>query len=689
MAKHWAIAIGINAYQHFQPLSYAQQDAESLRQCWIDRGLLPEQCLLLTSMSPPIEGASTFPSLESIQYWLQWLTEVALEPGDRLWIFFGGYGVCHEDQDYWMPIEGDPRSPETTGLPLRSLYERLKASAIETLVFLDINRNEGAMAQAAGNQVAILARDCGIPTMLSCMPEQYSREAMELRHGLFTVALLEGFRQDGLLTLGGLDRFVSDRLEELCDHYWRPLQRAWTIGDLALWPGAVAQGLVLPSPVLPVLPLPAVADRSAGLDESLADAEAGGAALVAEPLSGDGPGVGAVPLGSFGPAAPIVLKSLDTGSPRTKAGRRAHGSAQVAVADRAAISRSSPWADGRALAWMGLAGAGLLILAGLRGGAPDSAVVQELSVAGQAAGAGRADSPDPVRPTPLTPKDSGTPVAFTAGASPVPRSGQAIVSFKPPVDNPSVANSSVVKSPVANSIAVNSPSANSANVNSTNSTGNPQPMAAIPPRQTSPQVEAARKLLRTNQASQFNQAIAQLRQIPPGTPGYEDARSDMNRWSRTIYDLAAGRAEQGDYQGAIAAARLVPTDLDGGDAAQDSLAQWQQQVQLQQRNSRDLARAQALIRPHQASSYNKAIAIARRIQPGEPQSFEAQRLTSQWSTEIWSIAQARSKGREWDLAIAAARLIPADSPHAKGASTAIKTWEARLGKAPTVAPLRP
>lgn len=151
----------------------------------------------------------------------------------------------------------------------------------------------------------------------------------------------------------------------------------------------------------------------------------------------------------------------------------------------------------------------------------------------------------------------------------------------------------------------------------------------------------------------------------------------MNRWSRTIYDLAAGRAEQGDYAGAIAAAKLVPADLDGGAAAQASLASWQQQSQAQTRNSRDLAKAQALIRPHQASTYSNAIAIARTIPPGQPQSFEAQRFSSQWSTEIWNIAQARAKGREWSRAIAAAKLVPADSPYYGPAQAALKTWGMR------------
>jgi hypothetical protein len=713
MATHWGMAIGINAYQQFQPLSYAQQDAEALRQRWIDRGLQPEHCLLLTSMSPPIEGRSTFPNLDSIQYWLQWLTEVALEPGDRLWIFFGGYGICHEGQDYWMPIDGSGAAPDSTGLSLASLYKQLKSSAIEALVLIDMNRSEGAMTEAVGNHTAELARSCGIPTMLSCMPEHYSREAMELRHGLFAAALLEGLAQDGVTSLATLDRFVADRLEELCDHYWRPLQRSWTIGDMPLWSSVQP---LLPPVVLPVLPNPALDP-----DPIRSDEPSGSLGLEAD--SSRLPELVGAAIGRQG-ATPIVLKSLSTGasvkSAAVKSANSKSTNSKSANSKSADRRQSSAWLDGRALLWMGLAGLGLLIVAALRGGGTleSGAVVQELSVAGSGerskvdranpqqaatpvlkAGAANVDSPKPVSPKPASP------LKFPPAQLPH-RSGQAVLSFNPPPKGspaPSapgaIAPNSSSPAPKASSPSgapqLESPGSGSTASGSTasgstafGSTATPSPSIAAPAKPnaaapksnssaSSPQVEAARKLLRTNQASHFNQAIAQLRQLPPGQPGYDSARQDMNRWSRTIYDLAAGRAEQGDYAGAIAAAKLVPADLDGGAAAQSSLGQWQQQAQAQARNSRDLAKAQALLQPHQASTYSDAIAIARTIPPGQPQAFEAQRLSSQWGTEIWNIAQARAQGREWSRAIAAAKLVPADSPHYGPAQAALKTWGAR------------
>ena len=70
----------------------------------------------------------------------------------------------------------------------------------------------------------------------------------------------------------------------------------------------------------------------------------------------------------------------------------------------------------------------------------------------------------------------------------------------------------------------------------------------------------ARQIIQPASASMFNDAIEQARQVPPEDPFYEQAQADIARWGQVILDLAEGRAASGDINGAIAAARLVPTD---------------------------------------------------------------------------------------------------------------------------------
>jgi hypothetical protein len=74
------------------------------------------------------------------------------------------------------------------------------------------------------------------------------------------------------------------------------------------------------------------------------------------------------------------------------------------------------------------------------------------------------------------------------------------------------------------------------------------------------QVQAAKTHLRWQQASVFVRAIAELRKIPPQSPGYAEAQRQITQWSGVILDIAKGRAEVGNGKDAIAAAALVPPD---------------------------------------------------------------------------------------------------------------------------------
>ncbi|MEM8779852.1 MAG: hypothetical protein AAGF26_13455 [Cyanobacteria bacterium P01_G01_bin.49] len=84
---------------------------------------------------------------------------------------------------------------------------------------------------------------------------------------------------------------------------------------------------------------------------------------------------------------------------------------------------------------------------------------------------------------------------------------------------------------------------------------------------------------RMHQASQFNEAIQFARQIQPHTPLYQEAQQNITRWSQAIYNIAQGKANQGDFMGAIAAAQLIPKDNQTlYSSAQQSIKHWQQQI---------------------------------------------------------------------------------------------------------------
>ncbi|MGA0199789.1 MAG: hypothetical protein ACO3NK_11845, partial [Prochlorotrichaceae cyanobacterium] len=184
----------------------------------------------------------------------------------------------------------------------------------------------------------------------------------------------------------------------------------------------------------------------------------------------------------------------------------------------------------------------------------------------------------------------------------------------------------------------------------------------------------ARTLIRENQASLFSDAIAQVRQIQPGEPLYEQAQVDIDRWSQTIFDFALGRAEAKDYQAAIAAARLVPWDQAQYQDAQTAIPYWQEQLTLQRQMSRRVEEAAAILRPDSASSYSDAIALLRTIPAEYPDYDAAQELIQEWSLAILDLAQTRADQGNYTQAIAAARLVPQFSEESPIAQELIETW---------------
>ncbi|MGB0564903.1 MAG: peptidase C14, partial [Spirulinaceae cyanobacterium] len=182
----------------------------------------------------------------------------------------------------------------------------------------------------------------------------------------------------------------------------------------------------------------------------------------------------------------------------------------------------------------------------------------------------------------------------------------------------------------------------------------------------------ARTYIQTNQASGFSRAIAEATKIPPRAPLYDEAQADIARWSEVILDIARGRANQGDFKGAIAAAQLIPTaQATVYQNAQQQIGQWQ----TQQRNVELIRTARRQIRHPQASSYNQAINTVRQIASGQPGYSQAQELIKVWSEQIYLIANSRAAREEYQQAITTAQLVPEGTPSYDRAQQAIARWQ--------------
>lgn len=189
-------------------------------------------------------------------------------------------------------------------------------------------------------------------------------------------------------------------------------------------------------------------------------------------------------------------------------------------------------------------------------------------------------------------------------------------------------------------------------------------------------LEQARRLLRPNQASLFNQAITQARQVQPGDPLYPQARQDIVRWSGVILDLAQGRAASQNFAQAIATAQLVPEDDPVTyKTAQQTIATWQLMAQQYPKNQAVIQEAKAQLQSNQASSYRRGINILSKIPPTQPGYAQAQKLTEQWSRTIYLIAQSRAAQGKFENAIETVALVPSGTSSSEAAQKALLKWK--------------
>ncbi len=231
MANQVCISIGIDRYQFLPPLSYGAADAVAMEHFFIDAaGWGDDQCLLMTDTSPQCDRKSTYPDRENINRWLkQWSWE-KLRHGDLLWFFFSGCGVSFGEEDYLLPIDGNPQDLANTAISIRQLYQQFRDIGVNAMVFLDANRAQHlSIGGGIGKITTKLAQEYQIPTFLSCQSNECSHEDAGLGHGLFTTALLETLNYHPDLNLETIDTYLSTRLPELSEHHWKPIQTPQSI----------------------------------------------------------------------------------------------------------------------------------------------------------------------------------------------------------------------------------------------------------------------------------------------------------------------------------------------------------------------------------------------------------------------------------------------------------------------------
>ncbi|MGF1524357.1 MAG: caspase domain-containing protein [Leptolyngbyaceae cyanobacterium] len=696
MANQWALLIGINQYSALQPLMYAQTDAVALRNFFVDElGVPVDQCVLLTDMSATVEPYARVPTRSEIETQLRTLCQERVDPGDLLWIFFSGYGLTSNGQDYWLSIDADPLKLPETAIAVTRVFDILKAARTDQIFLaLDTNRSQGAIGhQSIGQQTLAIAKDFGIATVMSCQPHQYAHETMKIRHGLFTEALLEGLRYHGCVTASQLAAYLGDRVPELSQHHWRPIQN-----PAAVIPSDRKFMMVVPADGISRLPVTenvaadfGSAEFSTAIDSEFLTADSAATrsgttatqAMVSTPTDSL----------SVVPSADHDHEIVATEPPVS--GDPSETMALVPVSTQPAAKDEEESAPGGSWKWLAAAGVlGALVVVLIR----VFNLVEYLPI--QFARVDRADGSIPATEPSEEEQFDGSTSSTAATANPPNSEATATASANTPANpetnaavgeplfeaapNPTATGESALQRAEA-AIAANRygearawleivpPELQNEDYEALLQQANSEEAnAVVRNRQI---LSDARQLIQSTSASQLSDAIEQARQVPSEDPYYEAAQADIARWSQMILDIAEGRESSGDTQAAISAAQLVPEDQPAVHRlAQQRIAVWQQQISNQQL----IQQTQNSLQPGQASSYQDAIAALRQITPDQSGYAEAQERISQWSEDILAIARARAAQGDLAGAIAAAELVPTETEAFAQAETEIQRWQSQL-----------
>lgn len=593
MSNHWLLAVGINQYQHFQPLNFAQADAQALWNYLVGKaGFMPDRCLLLTDTSPFVEGQSTYPSKANLQKWIDWLCKDGsgsgspLAPGDVVWCFFSGYGVTWEGQDYLMPIDGNAANIGNSGIPVRSLFESLQAnSAVMPLVLLDIKHPPfTSVGVGTGTQILELARDMQIPTLLSCQPNQTAGESADLHHGLFAQSLIEALRTGAGTTLADLSESLRGRLPALCEQYSLPRQD----------PAIVVQPPEKMNRVIIPYNAPSVNTNSAG-DRHQAQEGGTVAATLSPSLAAvrqHMQNVSTIP-GSSSPQNPFeeALNQTEPGFVNEAPPAVASAPGQPTPAPVGNVETAG---DGsfwqRLLLWTGGVLLLLLVLVSIFGRGREPARQGASVTGGTVPTLSDPGSPEQRNQARLKEATSllqsnqvaqfSKAIALASAIKPgeplYNEAQDAIARWSQVIFD--TAEGRAAKGKFEEAIAAASLVPKEQPIHDDAQKLIARWRGAAKQQQTNRNIlQGAKKLIQPQQASSYNKAIDLVRQIPPGQPGSAEAKQLTNQWSQSILNLAQSRASAKDFEQAIQTASLVPNNTPAYPKAKAAIEEWKRQ----------------------------------------------------------------------------------------------------------------
>ena len=270
--KRRALLIGVNEYLHLNPLKYPGNDVIELGKSLITAGFDPDHVVVMHDQA---ERAFQ-PDRNKIRKQISLLVE-ATKPEDLVFFVFAGHGVRIAGQSYLAPCEAEIPQAEDDAVALRSfipqdwVYEQLEACPAKTkLIFVDACQENlfGTRSLAISRSITPVQVDesrlkttatGNMLQLTACAPDELSYESGDLKHGVYTYFLIEGFsgkadaNGDGVVTLKELDMYATDKTQTYVREHFRKTQRpslkGTLIGDITLAEAGKLPNIVFPKEI--------------------------------------------------------------------------------------------------------------------------------------------------------------------------------------------------------------------------------------------------------------------------------------------------------------------------------------------------------------------------------------------------------------------------------------------------------
>ena len=213
----WAILIGVEKYQHLNPLHYTINDVKQLEDTLHERGGVER----LRAMTDDADDAEWRPLRSSL---MAAIPEFLKRPGpnDRLILYFSGHGVRDSKGTlYLAPIDCDPKDLASTGISVAWLRDQLAGcKASLKLLVLDAchagsEKGEDQPPAVSANELARPFVDLsGVVTFASSTGDERSQIWDDKKQSLYSYWLNQGLKGhadkdgDGAIEMDELNEYV-------------------------------------------------------------------------------------------------------------------------------------------------------------------------------------------------------------------------------------------------------------------------------------------------------------------------------------------------------------------------------------------------------------------------------------------------------------------------------------------------